>query len=550
MYDDHVQIVKNPQIQSWDNLPRLLTTDVWSRRAVEREGHEGHYYRPLFSFWLLIVWTFAGPNAWAWHASSVLLHAHATYLVYRLCTRLTRSNVAGFLSALVFAVHPIHVDSVSWISASNELLYANLVLGSLLLLCKAGDEGKTSWLILSLGLYMTALMSKETALACLPLFPIMWWLAALRRPGPTNRQQVTHGPLKITGLYAIPAFAYGVIRLIVLRGIGVEVGKHSWAQVLYSAPDVMAFYLSKLVYPAKLAGFYVNPLSATPTPRMLLTTSLLIASLVALVWLSHRRWAGMAIASALIIFPLLPSIAGIRLYEQGNMTHDRYLYLPSVGLCLILSLLFSAGLRREYHRSMVLLSTGMAALFAYSTIRQQQFYRDDDVYYQRAIEVDPRNATVMGYLGDVYLERSENDKAMAWFERAVREAPEDTNAKYHLARGLVRTKQFAAAVPYLKDLAYGADQGASKTRRSVLLLSLANAEIELGELDRAESTLDDLADFDFAFPGLHRTRGILFQREGRLEQARGEYSLEYRLSGDRESGRQATALSKSFSRTP
>jgi predicted Zn-dependent protease len=181
-------------------------------------------------------------------------------------------------------------------------------------------------------------------------------------------------------------------------------------------------------------------------------------------------------------------------------------------------------------------------------MRHQQFYRDDEVYYQRAIAVDPRNATVMGYLGDVDLERREDDQAMAWFKRAVQTAPEDTNAKYHLARGLMRTKQFAAAVPYLKDLAYGHDQSTSKTRRSVLLLSLANAEIELNEPDKAESTLDDLSTLDFAFPGLHRTRGILFQREGRLQQAQDEYSLEYRLSGDRESGRQAAALAKSFSR--
>src|SRR6266478_971123 len=105
--DDPWQIVKNPQIQSWDYLPRLFASHVWSQSGTE---YAVHFYRPLFSLWMLSVDTIGGLSPVWWHFSSMLLYALTTLLVYRLCEKLLESRVAAFLAALVFAVHPIHVD--------------------------------------------------------------------------------------------------------------------------------------------------------------------------------------------------------------------------------------------------------------------------------------------------------------------------------------------------------------------------------------------------------------------------------------------------------
>ena len=129
IFDDRRQIVLNHQIQSWDYLPRLLTTHVWSQKAAETLIPQ---YRPLFSVWLLIVYSFAGATEWAWHAVSIALFALNTYLVYRLALELLEDRLAAVIAALVFSLHPIHIESVCWVSACNELLLGSFVAASLL----------------------------------------------------------------------------------------------------------------------------------------------------------------------------------------------------------------------------------------------------------------------------------------------------------------------------------------------------------------------------------------------------------------------------------
>src|SRR5216683_5915880 len=90
--DDHFQIVTNPQIQSWDYLPRLFSTHLWSQGGSEQVVH---FYRPLFSTWMLVVNTIGGLSPAWWHLSSILLHAVTTFAVYKLCEKLLRSRVAA-----------------------------------------------------------------------------------------------------------------------------------------------------------------------------------------------------------------------------------------------------------------------------------------------------------------------------------------------------------------------------------------------------------------------------------------------------------------------
>ena len=78
--DDLPQIVNNPQVQSWEYLPRILTSHLWSQGA----RNHALFYRPLFSLWMLVVHTLGGLSPWFWHLSNILLHVACTYLVYRL----------------------------------------------------------------------------------------------------------------------------------------------------------------------------------------------------------------------------------------------------------------------------------------------------------------------------------------------------------------------------------------------------------------------------------------------------------------------------------
>src|SRR3989442_869242 len=320
-------VQENPRARE----PRLLTTHLWSQKGAE---HVGYYYRPVFSLWLLILHTFGGLSSWSWHLSSVVLHTIASYFVYRLCWELLENAIAASCAALFFAIHPIHIESVCWISASNEILYTIFFLSSVLIFAHGIRTPPPQRLWLSVGVLSAALFSQETAIALLPIFPLLgfsrghWdgWRARLRVA------------LHMGTPYLVPAVIYLAVRWLVLRGVGVEIGKHSWQQVFCSSPSLLLFYFKKLAWPVRLSGFYLNPLVSRPSSEMWLTLLPILAGVVLLAWLAVRYSRCIGLAGCLILLPLIPALAATRVYDQGNIAHDRYLYLPSVGFSLLFGL--------------------------------------------------------------------------------------------------------------------------------------------------------------------------------------------------------------------
>jgi Flp pilus assembly protein TadD len=531
--DDPWQIVKNPQIQSWEYLPRLFSTHLWSQSGAE---YAVHFYRPFFSVWMLVVNTIGGLSPMWWHFCSMLLHALTTLLVYRLCEKLLESRVAAFLAALLFVVHPIHVDAVSWVSASNEILFAVFALGTMLVLVV--PEVSSSRIAVSAALYAAALLTKETAIAVMPVLLLL--LIVLLRSGP-------HGKVVRAGYwYGFVTIGYFAIRWWALGRIGTEESKHSWREVLLSSPSVLAFYLKKLVFPLHLSGFYVNPITSSPTISMWLTAGGLLIAAALLTWVAHRYWLMVGVGASIIIFPLLPGLLAIRIYDQGDMTHDRYLYLPSVGLCLLFGMLAQWLWTCPKPVKVIFLTASAALLvvFAILTIRQQRFYKSDEAFYQRAIDLNPTNVYVIDSFGAIHLENGENERAMKEFREAFQLAPNDPNAIYNLAHGLFETQQYAEAEPLLRQVS-GSPELESK--RKAILLTLADTKVSLGNLSGADGVLQELNQLDPQFPALHRTLGIVFQREGRINEAQVEYHKEFQVSGDMQAEQQAIALKQSLS---
>ena len=528
--DDPWQIVKNPQIQSWDYLPRLFSSDLWSQSGTE---HAVHFYRPLFSVWMLFVNTIGGlAPAW-WHFCSMLLHALTTLLVYTLCEKLLESRVAAFFAALLFAVHPIHVDAVSWVSASNEILFTVFALGAVLVLVA---PEMSSWRIAaSTALYAAALLTKETAIAVMPVLLLVVLFRAKR------------GSAVRAGLwYLSVTAAYFIVRWWALHRIGTEESKHTWREALLTSPSVLVFYLKKLFFPVHLSGFYANPILSVPTISMWTTIAAFLLAMAVLIWLTLRYSPLVGIAASSIVLPLMPVLLGIRIYDQGDMTHDRYLYLPSVGLCLLFGLLTRWVWTRPkaIRLTFITASTALFLVFAVLTVRQQSFYENNEAFYQRAIDLDPTNVYVIDSFGSIHLENGENERAIGEFRSALQLAPNDPNAIYNLAHGLFETHQYAEAEPLFRIIV---DSPELMAQRKPMLLALADTEISLGNLSGGNDVLRELNQLDPKYPALHRTLGIVLQREGRINEAQAEYHKEFQVSGDRQAEHQAITLKQALS---
>src|SRR5262245_52031500 len=168
VYDDLAMVVRNPRIASFAHLPEILGRPMLDFLDPETASHVG-YWRPVAGLALTLGYALGGGGPIGFHLVSLGLHLAATAVAFRLAWRLSKSTPIAFFAALLFAVHPTHVEGVSWISAINDPLFglfALLALDAFVAWRDAGSRGSAWGAALWL---LPALLSKEMAAAIAPM---------------------------------------------------------------------------------------------------------------------------------------------------------------------------------------------------------------------------------------------------------------------------------------------------------------------------------------------------------------------------------------------
>jgi tetratricopeptide (TPR) repeat protein len=431
--DDPKQIVNNPFIHSWGNLLRAFTTDVWAfQRAGSIAGEvPPPYYRPLFTAYTTVGYQLFGLWPQGWHLLSVAVHVAATILVYKLVKRVGGSVVVGTAAALLFAVHPAHVESVAWASGVPDPLAALFYVPALIWFVRYRREGGGKFLALSVGAYALALLCKETALV-LPLVVEAWDVA---REGDASLSQ----RMKRAALASLPylgvAGLYLMARVAVLGAVGwthpVMTGV-SRSTLLLTAPSVLAAYARHLVAPFYLSFQYGTPLVREASDANFLLPALLLAALGLALWYFQRRLtAEHVLALALIVAPLLP-VLNLKALHPDYLVQDRYLYLPSIGLCWLAALAFA---RLARHNTRAAWSLGAVVLFAFgaSTVLQNRVWAGPAELWERAAAYAPGSWSVHYNLGLALNDERRYAEAKAELSEAARLNPEVANVHVSLA---------------------------------------------------------------------------------------------------------------------
>ncbi|HET7101166.1 MAG TPA: glycosyltransferase family 39 protein, partial [Terriglobia bacterium] len=265
VYDDRGQILANVQVHAWRYVPHYFFERVWS---FAYPGIQGNYYRPLFLLFLLLNYKIFGPYAAGWHLVSVAAHMGVTYLVYLLARRLTGGQRTPLLAALIFGLHPVHIESVAWISGVTDPLLALCLLPSFLCYLRARErraQGR-SWLVGSLALYGLAMLSKETALI-LPIliFTFEWlWQDASGSSGLRPVLERTRAAAARIVPFLLLTLLYLAVRWRVLEGLGHTMVPLGVWTIMLTWPQLLLFYLWHLVWPFGLSVFYNVPYVTTP----------------------------------------------------------------------------------------------------------------------------------------------------------------------------------------------------------------------------------------------------------------------------------------------
>ncbi len=520
VYDDGNQIYFNPAITSWKYLPTFFAAHSWKFMLPDWAGS---YYRPIFMSWLLVNRMIFGLHPVAWHATTVLLHLVATWMAFVVARQILGNGTQAGLVALLFGVHPIHIESVAWISGLTDPLMSIFVFAAFWAWVRgrlAGTEKLWPWLAALF--YLGGCLSKEAAFF-LPVMIVAYeffWRGQDPALSATKKAVAAMGPIWIA------AALYLVARAIAIRGLMHSIGM-SPGHVVLSAPVFLWEYMRLLVWPINLSLFYSTPaVNSIAQARFWLA---LIAWIVFGVagWRIGRRSPVVAFSLLWIFVFLIPAIIGLPTFPMGDWVHDRYLYLPAFGFCLLLVYAVSKlPSRRELFgvpATPLVVVMVLASGMAYATAWQQQYWSSSLLIFARSANVQPASGMAKAKLASVVLFKGDRANARHLYEEALRLDPDNWQTLVALAGLLYDAGDYREAEPYYTR-ALQIDSADANTH---VLQGICR--FHLGNFAGAEQSFQNAIARNANLPHAHYWLGAALQEQGQLDGARREFSEELRL---------------------
>jgi tetratricopeptide (TPR) repeat protein len=412
VFDDTALILTNPYITNPSYWQRLFLGSIWSFRGA---AEQSHFYRPL-QFWVYwLLYRVAGPRPAFFHLFHLLLCASTVWLVFRLGQKLLHHDLAAFAGALLWALHPLHVETVAWISALSDAGSACLVIVSFLLFLRAESKeahpmARHIWAAL---VFFPALFFKEVALG-FPLLVIAYWVF-LGKQESWSRRAVKGSP------YALAIAAYVAVRITALGRF--FAAPQPWKispRLLGAAVGVLGQHAKLLLWPVSLSLARTFDLSASlRSPWPWLTLAALLAAFVL-----RKREPLLTFLLAWWVITLVPCLDVRQL--AGVPVEDRFSYLPSLGPCLAaafaaLVLLPERLARLNPARILVPVLLTVLALWTVQDVRSVPHWSDDAALWSHAAAASPDSALAHLFQG-ILLEHQKGDLdgAAREYETALR----------------------------------------------------------------------------------------------------------------------------------
>ncbi|HTY07683.1 MAG TPA: tetratricopeptide repeat protein [Candidatus Edwardsbacteria bacterium] len=505
LWDDYTYLQDDPAITALDapHLAMMFDRPFFSN------------YQPLTLLSYAVDRAVGGTRPRAYHATNLLLHIANVLLVFWLLRSLTGRSLGALCGALLFAVHPAHVESVAWISGRKDLLYSLFLLGAMIAYLKHIRSccGRR-WYWLSLSLAVMSALSKGQAMVLPGLLLLLDWFVGNR---PLRRALADIVPFALVAA-GTAGLALWAARQVIATGMAAGLGA---GDRLGLALFSLLRYGAIAVWPARLSAFYPYPLDG----QLRLYPQIIVIALAgtmaagAVVWLLRDRrslllGAGIFCGSLLPMLQLVPA--------GGAVIADRYLYLALLGPCLIAGAMIDHWRRRAHGAAarmaplasaavlvMVLGSLAHArcrvwhdglslfgdvsrrhpaAAISYMNIGVELAIRGDEraaiPYFKQAIALDPNYFDSYRMLAGIAYRRGDTDAALRYGARALALRPNAAWTQYHMGSTLLLADQPGRALPFLtRAVALDPARVEARLDRSIALSLTHDQTAALAELD-------------------------------------------------------------------
>jgi tetratricopeptide (TPR) repeat protein len=550
-FDDDAYVYENTQVSQGLSLKGV----EWAfTHSVKYNWH------PLTMMSYMLDYQFYGLKAGGYHLTNVLLHGAAAILLFLTLQQMTGALWRSAFVAALFAVHPLHVESVAWVAERKDVLsglFFMLTLGAYV--WYAREPRRWSRYLAVIFLFALALMSKPTVIP-LPFVLLLldyWPLNRWRTTG--NDSKSAHLPGKLF-LEKIPLFALSAAGcLATLASQEKIIAPLPLALRLNNAWVSVATYLWQLIYPLNLAAYY--PLTEQGLTIWEIVASLLVLVLIstlAYAWRRKQPW--LLVGWLWYLIMLLPVIG---LVQSGLRAHaDRYTYLPQIGLYLsiawmatrlvagwrqgrlllgtlasavIVSLIFCSRAQVPYWKNSEVLWEHTLAVTGDSDLAHnnlglllvQQGRLDEAIaQYQRALQANPGYIIAYNNLGLTLAQQGRWDEAIARYQQALKINPGFDMAHYNLGNVLLQQGRLDEAMAeYQQALRANPDNYLAR-------YNLGNALVRRGRLDEAISQYQQTLKISPDYAPAHINLGNALLQRGRLDEAIFHYEQALKISPD------------------
>ena len=426
LWDDEVHIVGEPRLESW---PTANLWDVRDRRLTLLSLAADYH-----------LW--GGRKPWGFRLTNLLLHSLSALLVCALFGRLGLGRRSAWFGALLFAVHPVAIPAVTYVSGRGDALYLVLLLMAFLAFLH-GAQGKPIWFLVSIAAFVLSLMSK-VALAFV-LAPLLFAYLFF------DRQRAGSW---LPWAVAVLMLGIGILSMV-FRFDSESIEPASWAKPEVIAPETVPLshlasssrddriwtqpyllwtYVRLVFYPHPLHMDYHHVETSRWSVHLLLVLLVLVPVAVALLyWTDRRRLAGFFAAWFLIA--LAPVCVGQIVLPQASTLREHWLYLPAIGLFGWAGILSGQIVTRAEKRfSRGLLVCGCVAIvvsLGATTYRRNQDWLDPMRFYRHDVRHEPRSPVFQNNVGVIHYREGRVDQARACFERSIAVSPEPGYSQAH-----------------------------------------------------------------------------------------------------------------------
>jgi protein O-mannosyl-transferase len=508
LLDDNLNLT-SPELQSLEGLHRIWTDPASNAQAQ---------YYPLVhtAFWLQHrLW---GDAYFGYHLVNVAWHSFAVVLLYLVLTRLAIPG--ALLAAAIFAVHPVMVESVAWMSEQKNTMSTAFYLGAMIAYLEFDRSRRRSNYLLALALFAMALLTKTVTLSLpLALLVILWWQ---RGALSWRRDIMPIIPFVVLGLACGLVTVWVEQKYFVSDGMAYEL---SLLQRILLAGRAIWFYIGKLVWPDVIFIYPRWNIDASDWQQWLFPISAIFATVI--FWAIRKRWREPLAAWLLFCGTLFPVLGFLNVhYFVYSFVADHFQYLA----CLPLIALAAAGVKLLFDRipkkENWLVAVGCAIVvsaLAARTYFESRAYAGPVVLYQTTIDRNPDCWLAHSNLGLALLEH-DPQAAIEHFREGLRLRPDYVGARQNLANALMATGRLNKAISEMRIVA------SHQPDNPTVLNTLGAALLQAGEYTEASQQFQRALQLRPDDPMTHYNLGVLQTYAGNTAEAIAQYEQAIRLS--------------------